>query len=69
MPQFATKRLSKQRDAVAPDGSDVRILLGLGRGGMAHFTLPRGQISTAVTHRTVEPYGLAGWWSQWYLVR
>ncbi|MBC8159794.1 MAG: YafY family transcriptional regulator [Roseiflexaceae bacterium] len=21
-----------------------------------------------VTHRTVEPYGLAGWWSYWYLV-
>jgi mannose-6-phosphate isomerase-like protein (cupin superfamily) len=54
MAQFATKRLSKQRDAIAPDGSDVRILLGLARGGMAHFTLPRGQISTAVTHRTVE---------------
>lgn len=54
MPQFATTRLSKQRNAVAPDGSDVRILLGLGRGGMAHFTLPPGQTSTAVTHRTVE---------------
>jgi mannose-6-phosphate isomerase-like protein (cupin superfamily) len=54
MPQFATKRLSKQRDDVAPDGSDVRILLGLDRGGLAHFTLPAGQISTAVAHRTVE---------------
>jgi predicted DNA-binding transcriptional regulator YafY len=21
-----------------------------------------------VTHRTVEPYGLAGWWNHWYLV-
>jgi predicted DNA-binding transcriptional regulator YafY len=21
-----------------------------------------------VTHRTVEPYGLAGWWGRWYLV-
>lgn len=21
-----------------------------------------------VTHRTVEPYGVAGWWGQWYLV-
>ena len=39
---------------LADDGSDVRILLGLDRGGMAHFTLPPGQISTAVTHRTVE---------------
>jgi len=23
---------------------------------------------SAVTHRTVEPYGLAGWWNHWYLV-
>jgi len=38
---------------LADDGSDVRILLGLDRGGMAHFTLPPGQISTAVIHRTV----------------
>ena len=22
----------------------------------------------ATTHRTVEPYGLAGWWNHWYLV-
>jgi predicted DNA-binding transcriptional regulator YafY len=21
-----------------------------------------------LTHRTVEPYGLAGWWSRWYLI-
>lgn len=51
---FGTKRLPVARDDVAPDGSDVRILLGLKCGGMAHFELPPGQISTAVTHRTVE---------------
>jgi len=39
---------------VAPDGSDVRILLGLKAGGMAHFQLAPGQTSRAVTHRTVE---------------
>ncbi|MGE3346378.1 MAG: cupin domain-containing protein [Ramlibacter sp.] len=39
---------------VAPDGSDVRILLGLQGGGMAHFTLRAGQVAQAVTHRTVE---------------
>jgi mannose-6-phosphate isomerase-like protein (cupin superfamily) len=42
------------RDALAPDGSDVRVLLGLAGGSMAHFTLAPGEISTAVTHRTVE---------------
>ena len=54
MTPFDTTRLTAQRDAIAPDGSDVRILLGLARGGMAHFELPPGQTSRAVTHRTVE---------------
>ncbi|MGD8403804.1 MAG: cupin domain-containing protein [Anaerolineales bacterium] len=51
---FDTKRLPVERNVVAPDGSDVRILLGLKGGGMAHFELPTGQTSTAVAHRTVE---------------
>ena len=54
MTWFATKRLPSIRDVVAPDGSDVRILLGLRGGGMAHFTLAAGQTSVAVAHRTVE---------------
>ena len=51
---FNTKRLPVARDDVAPDGSDVRILLRLKGGSMAHFELPPGQTSTAVAHRTVE---------------
>jgi len=51
---FDTKRLPAARDVVAPDGSDVRVLLTLDRGGMAHFALAPGRTSTAVTHRTVE---------------
>src|SRR5262245_18096088 len=54
MTHFDTKRLPTERDAVARDGSNVRILLGLGGGGMAYFDLPPGQTSTAVTHRSVE---------------
>lgn len=54
MTEFATMRLPAARDAVAPDGSDVRVLLGLTGGGLAHFELPAGQTSTAVCHRTVE---------------
>ena len=54
MPPFETKRLSVVRDGIAPDGSDVRVLLALGRGSMAHFELPPGHTSKAVTHRTVE---------------
>ena len=54
MKKHETKRLPIERDAVAPDGSDVRLLLGLSGGGMAHFELPPGETSTPVTHMTVE---------------
>ena len=54
MTDFDTRRLPVARDAVAPDGSDVRILLGLRGGGMAHFELAAGATSMAVAHRTVE---------------
>ena len=54
MPDFATTPLPARPDATAPDGSDVRILLGLAGGGMAHFELAPGATSRAVTHRTVE---------------
>jgi len=54
MTDFDSSSLPQARDAEAPDGSDVRILLGLKGGGMAHFELPAGETSTAVTHRTVE---------------
>ena len=54
MTDFTTKRLPVDRDAVAPDRSDVRILLQLKGGGMAHFELGPGRTSKAVAHRTVE---------------
>jgi mannose-6-phosphate isomerase-like protein (cupin superfamily) len=47
-------------DVLAPDGSEVRILLQLAGGSMAHFRLPPGQASQAVTHSTVEEI--------WYVV-
>ena len=67
MSEFATKRLPVARDAVAPDRSDVRILLGLGGGGMAHFELAPGATSVAVAHRTVEGiwFFLAGRGEMW----
>jgi mannose-6-phosphate isomerase-like protein (cupin superfamily) len=54
MSSFDSKRLPVDRDAVAPDGSDVRLLLGLKGGGLAHFELGPAQTSIAVSHRTVE---------------
>ena len=54
MSAFSTMQLPIERTVVAPDGSDVRVLLGLAGGGMAHFSLPAEAVSAAVTHRTVE---------------
>jgi mannose-6-phosphate isomerase-like protein (cupin superfamily) len=54
MTEFDSKRLPVERDCVAIDGSDVRILLQLQGGSMAHFELAPGQTSRAVMHRTVE---------------
>ena len=58
---YDTKALQSKRDAIAPDGSDVRVLLELGAGAMAHFELAPNQVSQAVTHRTVEEI--------WFFVR
>jgi len=51
---YETKTLGAAIDAVAPDGTAVRLLLSLAGGSMAHFELPAGGVSHAVTHRTVE---------------
>jgi aspartate racemase len=58
---FQTKPLPANRDVVAPDGSDVRVLLGVRGGGLAHFELAEGQTSVAVRHRSVEEV--------WYFLR
>jgi mannose-6-phosphate isomerase-like protein (cupin superfamily) len=49
-----TRRLPAEPDAIAPDGSEVRILVALAGGSLAHFSLPPGRVSRAVRHRTVE---------------
>ena len=54
MNAFETMRLPAMPTTVAPDGSDVRVLLGLPSGSMAHFELGAGKVTQAVTHRTVE---------------
>jgi mannose-6-phosphate isomerase-like protein (cupin superfamily) len=54
MSAWHTKRLPERPDVLAPDGSDVRILLSVGGGSMAHFELGPGKTSAAVVHRTVE---------------
>ncbi len=51
---FDTKRIAAAPDAIAPDGSEVRVLCQLSRGGLAVFSLPPGAVSRAVAHHTVE---------------
>ena len=57
---FETKRLHSGPNAIAPDGSEVRVLCQLSRGGLAVFSLPPNAVSKAVAHRTVEEV--------WYIV-
>jgi mannose-6-phosphate isomerase-like protein (cupin superfamily) len=51
---FETKRAPAAPDAIAPDGSEVRVLCAVGGGGLALFTLPPGAVARAVAHRSVE---------------
>jgi mannose-6-phosphate isomerase-like protein (cupin superfamily) len=66
-PPFATLRLPTEPTVQAPDGCDVRVLLALAGGSMAHFELAAGQVSQAVVHRTVEEiwYVVAGAGEMW----
>jgi mannose-6-phosphate isomerase-like protein (cupin superfamily) len=62
-----TVKLSATPDAIAPDGSDVRVLVRTERGSMADFQLAPGRTSVAVRHRTVEEvwFVLAGRGEMW----
>ena len=63
MSGFDTKLLPEMRDAIAPDGSEVRLLLrDSDCVSTAEFRLQPGQVARAVTHKTVSEiwYVLAG---------
>jgi mannose-6-phosphate isomerase-like protein (cupin superfamily) len=64
---FDTRRIGAAPDAIAPDGSEVRVLCATARGSMAMFTLSPGTVSKAVVHRTVEElwYVVAGTGRMW----
>ncbi len=64
---FETRRIATEPDATAPDGSEVRVLCGLSRGGLAVFSLRPGAVSQAVAHRTVEEiwYVVSGYGRIW----
>lgn len=64
---FHHRRIADTADAIAPDGSEVRLLATSARGGMAHFCLPPGGVARAVRHRSVEElwYFVAGRGRMW----
>ena len=51
---FVTMAVPEVADLRAPDGSEIRLLPRLCGGSMVHCSLPPGEVSLAVTHRTVE---------------
>lgn len=64
---FETTQLGDDVDAIAPDGSEIRLLGARHGGTFAHCTLPAGATSLAVRHRTVEEiwYVLSGQGEVW----
>ncbi len=64
---FETTQLGDDVDAIAPDGSEIRLLGARPGGTFAHCTLPAGATSLAVRHRTVEEiwYVLSGEGEVW----
>jgi len=52
---------------LAPDQSEIRLLAASGRASAVHCTLPAGQVSLAVVHKTVEEiwYFLEGQGEVW----
>ena len=51
---WQTKDLPEDYDYLAPDGSEIRLLLAFAAGGLAHCTLPPGGVSSPVKHQSVE---------------
>src|SRR2546423_1259898 len=49
-----TMKLKRKVDYPAPDGSEIRLLPSMKRGGTRHCTLPVGKTSMPVAHRMVE---------------
>ncbi len=52
-PAFDTRHLPEEYE-LAPDKSEIRPLLSVKGGGLAHCTLPPNKVSLAVRHKTIE---------------
>ena len=62
-----TVRLPDSKTVVAPDGSRIHELVTVPGGSMVHCTLPKGAVTMAVVHATVDEvwYFLAGKGQVW----
>ena len=62
-----TRRLPDANVVAAPDGSQIHELVAVARGSIVHCTLPKGAVSMAVVHATVDEawYFLAGTGQVW----
>ena len=67
MPEFANNFVKAEYDALAPDGSEIRLLHQLEGLSLVHCALPVGAASLPVRHRTVEEvwFFLAGRGQVW----
>jgi mannose-6-phosphate isomerase-like protein (cupin superfamily) len=52
--QTAAVTPGRDYDVLAPDGSEIRLLVQVGGGSLVHCTLRPGVVTQAVQHRTVE---------------
>jgi mannose-6-phosphate isomerase-like protein (cupin superfamily) len=64
---WQTGSAAGEYDALAPDGSEIRLLLRLRGRSLVHCSLPPGAVTRAVRHRSVEGlwYFLSGAGQVW----
>jgi mannose-6-phosphate isomerase-like protein (cupin superfamily) len=64
---WQTRRIGPTYDLLAPDGSEIRLLVSTSRASMVHCALPPGHVTHAVRHRSVEEvwYCIAGRGEAW----
>ncbi len=51
---WQTRTMAEAFDALAPDGSEIRLLVQAPGGSLVHCALQPGNVTRAVKHRTVE---------------
>lgn len=67
MRRFESNQVAQDYDALAPDGSEIRLLHSLAGVSVVHCRLPAGAVTIPVRHRTVEEvwFFLAGAGQVW----